>query len=407
MVKILLVLIFPLLLFAKEDGGIPGYIFIYGVGARSLGMGKAFSAVADGAEGIYYNPGGLGTLEDKDWLFFHSKIFDTDVRYSAIGYGMPIWKHGALGAMALWLTTSGFEARDRFGMPLGKYEFTQFATLLTYGHRFSDKLFAGVSAKSIYSRLYIYNPVGFGADVGFLYKPFSTFTLGGTIHNIIPPRLRYVFDLEVFQPLVRTGISYRPFEEILLAFDLLKPTTGDFKPFVGVEFNVTDHLSFRGGLDQNEASGGFGITVSKGAYTFSLDYTFSMHHSSELAMDNTQKLGLRWRYKSPKVWADAEPEVFNLAPDTLGNYIWIYIHTFPGENISHWKLVIKKSDSDVVVRTFEGWEAPPLRIAFDGFDDFGNLIPEGEYNYELEIEDLSGKKRSSRGKLFRAIYPED
>jgi hypothetical protein len=407
MVKKFLFLVIPLLVFAGEDGGVPGYIFIYGVGARSLGMGKAFTAIADGAEGLYYNPGGLGTLEDKDWLFFHSKIFDTDVRYSAVGYGMPVWKYGSVGAMVIWLTTPGFQARDRLGEPLGKYEFNQFATLLSYGHRFSSKLFAGVSLKSIYSRLYIYNPVGFGADIGFIYKPLSTLMLGGTVHNIIPPRLRYVFDIEVFQPVIRTGISYKPFEEVLLAFDLLKSATGDFKPSIGAEFNVADRLAFRGGLDNNEASGGFGIRVGKGAYTFIVDYTFSMHHASELGMDNTHKISLRWTFKGAKVWANAEPEIFNLAPDTLGNFIWIYIHTFPGENVAHWKLVIKKSDTDVVVRTFEGWEAPPLRIVFDGLDDYGNLIPEGEYNYELEIEDLSGKKRSSRGRLFRAIYPEE
>jgi len=407
MVKKILLFLFPLLIFASEDGGIPGYIFIYGVGARSLGMGKAFTAVAEGAEGIYYNPGGLGTLEDRDWLFFYSKIFDTDVKYHAIGYGMPVWRSGSLGAMVLWLTTPGFEARDRLGESLGKYGFTQFATLLSYGHRFSDKVFAGVSAKSIYSRLYIYNPVGFGADVGFMYKPTPTLRLGGTIHNIIPPRLKYVFDLEVFQPVIRTGVSYRPFEEILLSLDLIKSATGGFKPSLGAEFNVADRLSFRGGLDVNEASGGFGIKVGKGAYSLSIDYTFSMHHASELTMENTHKFGIRWTYRGAKVWAHAEPDVFNLAPDTVGNFIWIYIHVFPGEDIAHWKLILKKSDTDVVVRTFEGWESPPLRVAFDGLDDFGNLIPEGEYKYELEIESISGKKRSSRGKLFRAVFPED
>ena len=37
------------------DGGLPGYFMNEGTGARALGMGRAFTAVADDASAIYWN----------------------------------------------------------------------------------------------------------------------------------------------------------------------------------------------------------------------------------------------------------------------------------------------------------------------------------------------------------------
>ena len=38
----------------------------YGVGARAMGMGEAFSAIADDASAVYYNPAGLAQMDHNE-----------------------------------------------------------------------------------------------------------------------------------------------------------------------------------------------------------------------------------------------------------------------------------------------------------------------------------------------------
>jgi len=51
---------------AAEDPVGTAALFDVGMGARALGMGGAFVAVANDANALYYNPAGLALIEDHD-----------------------------------------------------------------------------------------------------------------------------------------------------------------------------------------------------------------------------------------------------------------------------------------------------------------------------------------------------
>jgi long-subunit fatty acid transport protein len=53
----------PAFAVASEDPVGTAAVFDIGMGARALGMGGAFVAVADDANAIYYNPAGLANVE--------------------------------------------------------------------------------------------------------------------------------------------------------------------------------------------------------------------------------------------------------------------------------------------------------------------------------------------------------
>ena len=52
-----------------------------------------------------------------------------------------------------------------------------------------------------------------------------------------------------------------------------------------------------------------------------------------------------------------------------------------------------------VVRTFSGWDAPPLRMTWDGLDDAGRLVADGDYNYDIVVVDQHNRPLSFSGSL--------
>ena len=70
------------------DAGQPGEFLRYGVGARALGMGRAFTAVANDASAIYWNPGGLMGLERSEFTSMYADLF-YDSRFTYVAVAFP------------------------------------------------------------------------------------------------------------------------------------------------------------------------------------------------------------------------------------------------------------------------------------------------------------------------------
>jgi long-subunit fatty acid transport protein len=60
-----------------------------GAGARALGMGGAFAAVADDASAVYWNPAGLSGLEKRQLMLMHSEQFGDLIEYNFGSYVNP------------------------------------------------------------------------------------------------------------------------------------------------------------------------------------------------------------------------------------------------------------------------------------------------------------------------------
>src|SRR5271170_5287471 len=60
-----------------------------GVGARADAMGEAYSAVADGADALYWNPGGLARVQDHDVTLKHAPYIDSSY-YDSIEYAQKV-----------------------------------------------------------------------------------------------------------------------------------------------------------------------------------------------------------------------------------------------------------------------------------------------------------------------------
>lgn len=66
-----------------------GEFMAIGPGARALGMGGAFCAVAADVSTIYWNPAGLSGMQKREVLLMHAERFGDLVNYNFASYGQP------------------------------------------------------------------------------------------------------------------------------------------------------------------------------------------------------------------------------------------------------------------------------------------------------------------------------
>src|SRR5437879_7830560 len=80
-----------------------------GVGARALGLGSAYTSIADDATALHWNPAGLSRISRKEISAMHAQLF-ADTRFDFLGYAHPTPK-GTFGIGAVYLSQGELEGR--------------------------------------------------------------------------------------------------------------------------------------------------------------------------------------------------------------------------------------------------------------------------------------------------------
>src|SRR5438445_6968526 len=78
------------------------------VGARAVGMGGAFVAVADDASSLYWNPAGIARLSQSEAIFHHANWI-ADMNFNFGGVAVPIEGLGTVGISFTSLTMDEME----------------------------------------------------------------------------------------------------------------------------------------------------------------------------------------------------------------------------------------------------------------------------------------------------------
>jgi hypothetical protein len=269
-------------------------------------MGEAGIALSQDATAIWWNPGGLGFLNDRakkrDLHVMQSNLaagLADDIALYWIGYAAPWGSSGVFGASLNYLSMGKQEGRDDAGDPTEDFSSYMFALSAVYGVKITPNLGAGIGIKYFRDRLAPNSVLpenqggsgdSFGVDLGMLWKmSFLPMNLAAAVSNL-GPNIKHV-DADQSDPMPRkftVGLAYSLYHSeassLLLVGDyllpLLKWDSGDQDYGIGAEFDEEEigigaewsyvqSLFFRFGYkrasagDIQDTTWGFGLDLAR------------------------------------------------------------------------------------------------------------------------------------------------
>ncbi len=253
------------------------------VGARACAMGEAFTGVADDVNTIYYNPGGLGYLNEVQLALAHHRWF-ADITDENLNIALPLGP-GTFGISGIFSRIGGIENwNPDTGQPDTLVVSSGYA-VLGYGVRLNKVLALGGSAKWLYDALPGQSGMGFCFDAGAIGRFPSGLSVGVAAQNF-GPGIKYGKERFSLPARVRLGAGYgRSFSRTASGWRLLTDInislngTPDFH--LGMELALEELLVLRCGYrlgPQDWRSLGLfsGFTAGLGvnAGRIALDYAF-------------------------------------------------------------------------------------------------------------------------------------
>lgn len=244
------------------------------IGARSLAMGAAYVGIANTADAVFHNPGGLARMSGIETALFYQEPFGLDdIRFGSLSLTLPLWSY----RVGIGISYLGLDV----------YKEQNFAA--AFSHHYRNKLYFGVGVT--YQTLSItgYGSTGtFGLDVGVLAALTPNLNLGLQTRNINRASIGQSGDTQ--PQILKTGLSFQPHAKLLVAFEIFKDVRFPQEFRFGTEFKPVKGLALRAGIASNpdRFSSGFGIEKS----IFKIDYAFFTHN--DLGLTHQLSFSIHW-----------------------------------------------------------------------------------------------------------------
>ncbi len=196
-----------------------------GLGARSYGMGGAFTSLANDATSFYWNPAGAAQIEKKTAFFMHSIHYENLMTYDGLTFTLPGIskdKSLSLGILFLnipdiWDTRNAWEDTNNDSIPdedeidyskLTMFNDNEFAFYLNAAVRKNENLFLGFNVKFLRKSFAEYSANGLGIDFGVVYIPAQRIRLGVNFKDVTGSFLLWnTGQKEYIYPKMRTGVT--------------------------------------------------------------------------------------------------------------------------------------------------------------------------------------------------------
>jgi len=328
MKKIMILLVVILWFFSSvqafEKVGTTSFQFLKVVAdARSMGLGGAYTAVANFSDAVYWNPAGLMLVEGTDFNFSLMNYF-LDVKHYSFSAAIPLGNTGTFGIQFMMADYGTIEVTsvealgfrgEVYNPGLTGETINPYAVVggISYAKRLTPQFSFGVTAKfaredmdfkSSYANekddfAVFHNAILF--DAGLLYETgFRSLKLSAVVRHF-GPEVKFIDKTYPLPQLMNIGVSVNLMDmnealfftggnqRLLFAAELIQPRDYDQQYNLGIEYSFRDILFLRGGYrlnyDTESLALGFGVRFKN--YRF--DYAYNDYGEF---LDNVQRFSI-------------------------------------------------------------------------------------------------------------------
>jgi tetratricopeptide (TPR) repeat protein len=253
--------------------------FVLGVGSRASGMGMAASSLYGDPSLQMFNPAALGRQQYAAVEFFHTTLFESGTRYSAVSAAYPTIGFGTVGVTALQLGVSDIERRDTDNVLLETFSDTQSRVLVGYGWEYRPGFAIGANLKVDHHALAGVSGTGVGLDFGVVATAEHPASFLNAVHgavvalNVPGPSIRLDLDSVADPRTIAIGGSavgtYRDID-FTTATDVALPQYSPARLRIGQEFEYHRLVALRIGLDASTVTYGLGARY----HNLAVDYAY-------------------------------------------------------------------------------------------------------------------------------------
>ncbi len=284
-----------------------------GAGARSIGLGGAFTAIADDATATVWNPAGLGSAADLS-LNFSTQRLDLDRSHNFIALTKALGSAGSIGIAVTNAGVSGIQQYDNKENYGGEFDYSANAYSLSYGIGIGN-FSVGLTGRMLADNFgldTVENQSGFGGvDVGLMGHALHIDVgeeMVPTFHyGVVAKYLGASLGDDIVPMVVNVGLAYNLYmgNVVTFAADLeqefvnLDESATSLR--LGAEYTIVTYkstaLSIRGGVkasrDVQSLFGGFGVNIGG----LQIDYAIQDGMASEInGVGSTHFASLSYRY---------------------------------------------------------------------------------------------------------------
>ncbi len=381
-----------------SPGGSWGYLDTESGLAQGYLMGHALEAWFRSADGFFYNPATLYDLGGLEAATGYGKHFGNWVQDYAAYLAVP-FRQGGYGLQVLTYYTDEIQRYDEYQRPLGTYRYLLAKALVGFGWRFSWRWGMGAALKVVYAQAHPYSGAGVGLNVGGVWRIHDILAVGVAAENLIPPAIRMNTEQVSFPLMLRAGFLLEPHPWLHWVASGVWPMGFSPQWGLGARFQPLEFVAFSGGVDLRNVTAGLNLFFPMDPWVLEVAYAYSYPYGRRDVFDPSQRVTLRVHQTRFGVRAHARPDVVEEPGRELVRIRLVVSTRTP---VRSWRLVIRRSTGEEV-RVVEGTGTPPLQVEWDGRDASGRVVPEGQYGYELVVEEVTGQIHRARGRLVRFL----
>ena len=364
------------------------------VGARPVGMGEAFVAVADETNAMYWNPAGLGFMESTELQGMYSSWIG-DVSYGYLGFATPT-KAGTFGLGVQYVTTPDTPKLSN-GQQIGEFSYHDIAVTLPYAKKISENFALGLNLKAIDSVISDNRLSVFTGDVGALYKS----SINGLSFGLSGQNIFGKAGNDLLPMTIRIGSAYamplfRDTSDFLISTEFGREDKNSDYYAIGLENWWSNVIAVRCGYkcytDERQSSSLDSMARLRAGFTIrmkylELDYAIAPFDS----LGDTHRISLTYRVggwggftKHVKVQVNVEPSIFSPNGDGVKDTAIFKINVKGLKSPTKWELSIRDANFKFI-NGFSGFGVVPKELVWNGLDSNGAKVSDGVYPYKFSV----------------------